>query len=162
MPRVPSLPIKSRVMSYPAEDFLEAKQSKAQHQNQWVEKFQWFLKSLLRVSSNWSLSSTQLYSTELNSYLALEPVLTIVPSLNTAVKLSTFSLMLPYRTAVDPLQWKAVTENLKEGVNEEGRGEKKRGQEHGVECRWSILQYSDISNTIHSGGEEGSFAQHNR
>lgn len=96
MPRVPSLPIKSRVMSYPAEDFLEPNKIKA-------------IKLINRSVSIISTSCLELlkfivHSTQLYSYLALEPVLTIVPSLNTAVKLSTFSLMLPYRTAVDPLQ----------------------------------------------------------
>ena len=37
-------------------------------------------------------------------FLALDPVLITVPSGSTAVRLSTFSRMEPYLTAVDPLQ----------------------------------------------------------
>ena len=36
-------------------------------------------------------------------FRALDPVRTIVPSASTAVRFSTFSLILPYRTAVEPL-----------------------------------------------------------
>lgn len=68
--RVPSLPMRRRVRSYPAELFL-----------------------------------------------ALEPVTMTVPSESTAVRLSTFSLILPYRTAVDPLK----TQMGKESANQSDR-----------------------------------------
>jgi hypothetical protein len=58
-------------------------------------------------------------------YLARDPVVMTVPSASTAVRFSTFSLMLPYRTAVEPL--------IRKRRERERLGRK--GSEDSNECR---------------------------
>ena len=64
--------------------------------------------------------NNKVYSIPAEDFLALDPVLMIDPSLNTAVRFSTFSRIEPYRTAVDPLQRQAHMPGINEYMMMQG------------------------------------------